>query len=333
MTKRELDEYIGNTDQLITYTEGKLENGVRVCEVQNGGNLSVTLLPDRCMDLYQVRYKGKNMNYISRAGIKPPAVHSMPDSTFLTNWFVGQMTTVGLQNIGVPKTAYGEEYGQHGRIDNTPAEEYRHQISYEEGEPVLTLEGTMHEAEIFGPDLELHRTIKFYYDKDEFSVHDVVKNNAFGPRQIVLLYHINFGYPLLQEGTKIMVDTKKITPRTEEAKRYVNSALQIEAPSYPYPERCYFHDLEEDEAGNSHYVIFNDKLKIGAEVTFPHEKLPYFCEWKMLGKGEYVLGMEPMNAFLDGGAAGTPECSGPVLNPGESIDYTLHFRYIDHIEG
>ena len=68
-TYQEMLEHIGDLDQLISFKEavltGGFQDGVRMMEVANGGNLSVTVLPDRCMDLYQVRYKGKNLNYLA----------------------------------------------------------------------------------------------------------------------------------------------------------------------------------------------------------------------------------------------------------------------------
>ena len=67
----------------------------------------------------------------------------------------------------------------------------------------------------------------------------------------------------------------------------------IEAPEYPYPERCYFHKIRPDRNGKCSYTVFNEKLAVGVRVEFDAKELPYFCEWKMLGKGEYVLGMEP----------------------------------------
>lgn len=336
MTLEQLKEYTGNEDQLITYHEGYFSDGpaagVRFAHVSNGGNLSVVILPDRGMDIYQVRYKGKNMNYICPNGLRSPHEYNPNGDHFLRNWFAGQLSTIGLQNIGPARYAYGEDQGTHGKINNTKAENYRYLRTQVDGRPAVTLEGTMREARLFGENLSLHRKIEFEYENDMITIHDLITNEGFGERQFVLLYHINFGYPLLQEGTRIIVDTDRITPRTEEARKYLNTAMQIEAPSYPYPERCYFHSLRRNSSGMTGYTVFNDSLNIGVHVSFSGEKLPFFCEWKMLGKGEYVLGMEPTNAELDGPAAGDKGCKGPVLKPGESIDYTLEFHYIDRLQ-
>ena len=78
-TYQEKLEHIGDLNQLMTLQEatlnGGFQDGVRIMQVENGGNLSVSVLPDRCMDLYQVRYKGKNLNYLAPCGIVAPSYY------------------------------------------------------------------------------------------------------------------------------------------------------------------------------------------------------------------------------------------------------------------
>lgn len=47
-------------------------------------------------------------------------------------------------------------------------------------------------------------------------------------------------------------------------------------------------------------IIFNPNLKIGVNVKCFKKVFLYFVQWKMLGKGEYVMGLEPMNSLIDG---------------------------------
>ena len=335
-TYREMLEYVGDQDQLISLKEARLiggfQDGVRVMEVANGGNLSATILPDRCMNLYQVRYKGKNLNYISPAGILSPQYYDASGNQWLRSFFVGMLTTCGLQNIGTPLvTDEGEEQGLHGRIDNTPAEN----VKYERGRsgeiPTLTLEGTMREAVIFGENLSLKRKLEFEYGKDRIVLTDVITNNGFGDRQFVYALHLNYGYPLLEEGTRLIFDAEESVPRTGHAGRYFDTHLDVEAPDYPYPERCYFHKIAKDADGTAQYTIFNEKLELGVNVRYDGNALPHFCEWKMLGKGEYAMGLEPINAPLDGPKCGQPGCEAPVLAPGESMTYRVELNFIDGI--
>ena len=82
--EQNLFAYIGEPDQLMSVRDARLldgrQDGVRMIQVDNGGALECTLLPGRAMDLYQVRYKGANLNYIAPASPHPrtmtPAVRS-----------------------------------------------------------------------------------------------------------------------------------------------------------------------------------------------------------------------------------------------------------------
>lgn len=336
MIDQKLLSHVGDLNQLLSVQEGTLsggfQEGVKFLEVHNGGNLSATILPGRCMDIYQVRYKGKNLNYLAPCGIVAPEFFDAADNQWLRTFFVGMLTTIGLQHIGVPRVSpEGEKQGLHGRIGNTPAENVSWKRDLKDGHLTLEVEGTMREARIFGENLTLRRRISFEYEKDAIVFTDTITNHGFGDRPFVYGLHLNYGYPLLEEGTKILVDSESFVSRTEEAARYADTHLQIEEPGYPYPERCYFHQVAKDEQGRSSYTIFNEKRGIGVHVDYPGADLPYFCEWKMLGKGEYALGMEPLNSCLDGPKIGDPDCPAPVLAPGESKTYRVELQFIDQI--
>lgn len=325
-------EYIGCEDQLLTCFEGVLTDGpsagVKFIHVENGGELSVQILPDRGLGLYQVRFAGQNMNYLSPAGVRSPRLYDAREDHFLRSFYVGQMTTGGLQNIGPERRVYGELQGLHGNFDNTEAScvSCRRFVT-DDGKAGLEISGTVREGRIFGENLKVERSYRFTEGEDTIVLHDTVTNEGFAPRQFVLLYHINFGYPLLEEGTKMILDSEEVKPRTAEAEKYMSTWNVIEAPSAPYPERCYFHKVRQDADGMCEYRLYNEKRGIGAAVRYSGKLLPHFCEWKMLGKGEYVLGLEPSNASMDGPAPGEEGCDAPLLQPGESISYRIEFRY------
>lgn len=328
-------EYVGDLDQLMSLKEGILsggfQKGLQVMEIHNGGNLAATILPGRCMDLYQVRYKGKNMNYIAPCGIVAPEYYDARGTQWLRNFFVGLLTTCGLQHLGGPKVINGEELGLHGRIANAPAENVKYDRGMHGENPTITVEGTMRESRIFGENLTLHRKMEFEYENDSILLTDTITNHGFGDRQFVYALHLNYGYPLLEEGTELIFDTLETAPREENAAKYLDTWKQVEPPQYPYPERCYFHKIKKDENGMCQYTIFNQKRKIGVNVRYSGNDLPFFCQWKMLGKGEYVMGLEPMNAFLDGPKVGEPRCEAPILAAGESKIYKVKLNFIDKI--
>ena len=109
----------------MTCFEGMLTDGpsagVKFIQVENGGGLSARILPGRGLDLYQVRFAGQNMNYLSPAGARSARLYDGREDHFLRNFYVGQLTTGGLQNLGPERRVYGEMQGLHGRFDNTEA--------------------------------------------------------------------------------------------------------------------------------------------------------------------------------------------------------------------
>ena len=330
-----LYDYIGETDQLISVRDARLlggrQDGVRMIQVDNGGALECTILPGRAMDLYQVRYKGANLNYIAPCGIVAPGYYDARGTEWLRGFFVGFLTTCGLQHIGSPIEISGEQRGLHGREANCPAEDVRVTRERTDESMQIAVAGTMREARLFGENLRLHRSYGFHYGEDAFTLTDTVTNCGFGAQPFLLSYHINFGYPLLCEDTVILLDSLHIEPRDGHAAEHMDSWQSIEPPAYPYQERCYFHELAQDAEGRSGYTVYHPKRRIGVRVSWKHDDLPCFCQWKMLGKGEYVLGMEPLNAPLDGKKIGEEGCLAPVLQPGESKSYRIQFSFIEDL--
>ena len=78
MKYQEQRVYTGNLRQLFSVRESRLlggkMDGVRVADIHNGGNLEVCVAVDRCMDIPEVRYRGRVLNYIiTPNGIVNPA--------------------------------------------------------------------------------------------------------------------------------------------------------------------------------------------------------------------------------------------------------------------
>src|SRR3546814_8938308 len=68
----------------------------------------------------------------------------------------------------------------------------------------LSITGVMRETRPFGPCLELRRTISGTLGRAVIRVHDRVTNRGNTSVPHMLLYHCNFGWPLVDEGTDIV---------------------------------------------------------------------------------------------------------------------------------
>ena len=322
--------YIGNEDMLMTVHESRLcqgrQEGVRMINVENGGDLSVTILPDKGMDIYQIRYKGKNLSFIAPNGIVAPQYYDPRDCEWLRTAAFGFLTTIGLQHFGGPRGLKG----LHGRAATAPAEDVKITRGIEKGKPVVVIEGTMREAALFNENLRFTRTLKFFYEENKMEMTDAVENYGFKAQEYVLGYHINYGWPLLDENTVIEVSHNAVKPRNEYAgKFFPESTKKVTAPAANYPERCYIYDMKADKKGFTGYSIKNPKKKLAVKVTYEAAKFPKFCQWQLFEKGQYVLCLEPLTNEMDGALVGEKGNPCPVLKAGEKREYKVTFEFSD----
>ena len=329
--------YIASPDQLMTVYDGTLSGGyaegVRFMEVHNGGNLSATVLPGRCMDIYQVRYKGQNLNFIGNCGIVAAPYYDAQRNRWLRSFFAGMLTTMGLQNAGGAYTdASGDERGQHGRIANTPAENAYYERRLTDGIPEVVLTGTMRETAFGKGNFTLKRTLRFRYGEDAIEITDSITNHDYTERPYAYGLHLNYGYPLLEEGTELLFDAEESRALDEASAPYFSNIHTMEAPVTEGQKNLEFlHHLKQDADGLSEYTVFNRKRGLGVHVSFRGDDFPAFNEWKYIAKGEYVVALEPVVLNMDGPKLGEPGCTAPTLGPGETRDYHYTLTFIDRL--
>jgi len=117
----------------------------------------------------------------------------------------GLLVTCGLTHVGGPEAEGGEERGLHDRISNIPASiESIVQPNVVEGRLDMSITGVVKQTRVFGPNLELRRTISGTIGEPTVRVRDVVTNRGNSPVPHMILYHCNFGWPLVDEGTEIV---------------------------------------------------------------------------------------------------------------------------------
>lgn len=329
--------YVASPDQLMTVFDGTLRGGfregVRLIEVHNGGSLSAAVVPDRCMDIYQLRYKGQNLNYIGNGGIVGPAFYDAQSNRWLRSFFAGMLTTMGLQNAGRAYVdASGDERGQHGRIANTPAENVTVERTVTDGVPRVILTGTMREASLGKGCFTLTRALAFTYGKDAIEITDTIQNDDFQERQYAYGLHLNYGYPLLEEGTELLFDAVESRPLDEESTAFFDRIHVMEAPVTEGVKNLEFlHSLKKDAEGRCTYAVFNRKRELGLRVTYNGDDFPFLNEWKYLAKGDYVVALEPMTLDMDGPKLGQPGCEAPVLKPGEKKEYRYTLECMERL--
>lgn len=303
MDRETLLKKVGSMQQLayvrpLEYTEGR-STGLRAFDVKNGP-LSYQVLADKCLDVNQFSYRGVNFNFLSKPGLQGRNHYDTHGDEALRSIMGGLFFTAGLENICAPCTVDGKDYPMHGRARTTPAEHLRSDAVWENGRYVLRTSGEIREAELFGENMVLRRCIETRYGEASVTVTDEIENQAYRPEPLMLLYHINLGYPLLDEGTEILLPTRSVTPRDEAARGHEDRWNVMDAPKDNEPEYVFIHEPVADEAGRVVVCVLNDKLGLGLRLTYTAAHLPRFMEWKSIASGDYVIGLEPSNSSVYG---------------------------------
>nr|WP_294666346.1 aldose 1-epimerase family protein [uncultured Blautia sp.] len=315
-----MNPYIGHESQLRGVEEHRLVggkgDGMRLYEIHNGTGLDMTISPDRNGDITRLRYKGINLSYFSPCGYVAPAYYDKVGSNWLQSFTAGFLTTCGLQAVGSPCEDEGELLPLHGSIANIPCEK----SYWTEEEATFTIHTETKDEVLFGRKLVLSRKIVISKIKSEFEITDTITNTGDRVEPFEILYHMNMGYPLLDEDSVVMIPSVEVLPRDTHAKEDIANWMHMEKPTAGYQERCYYHKFT-DEKGYA--KIYQPKLGIGLEITFDAEELDGFVEWKMMGVRDYVLGLECGNCYPDGRNVMRKTGMLKFLQPGEKKTYTV----------
>ncbi len=297
-TKTELRKVIGDISQLggameYTYASGK-GNGTKAIEVRNGSGLRFVILPGRGMDIAYAEFEGIPFSYISKTGIVESAHYDEPD--FLRSFTAGLLTTCGLTYMGAPCEDEGQKLGAHGRISNIQAHDVSIVQEWRGDDYVIEVRGKVREAAVFGENMVLTRTITTKFGDNRIYIHDEIENEGFADTPLMVLYHMNFGFPLISPATTLDTNCVNMRPRDAVAEPGTEEACNFSEPIHEYSEQVFYRDSVE----SSYAQLVNPELNLCVKVEFSKEELPYLVEWKQMGEQEYVVGLEPATYPPDG---------------------------------
>jgi hypothetical protein len=337
-TRQELLSYTGSLAQIggirpIELVAGR-ERGVRGFDLVTGSGFQVTALADRALDLSGASFRGHSLSFLSASGQAHPAYYDPHGTGWLTNFYGGLLTTCGLRNVGSPVIDEGEAFGLHGRIANLPMEEIGYWGEWEGDEYWMHIKGAVTENVPFGNPLRLTRHLSARLGGKSITIADSVENLGGEPTQHALLYHCNMGFPVLDPGAHLVINSSKVTPRDAEAAAGVEHYREFEQPTAGYAEQVFYHEMATDPAGNVRLALVNNALGDGLGVFLKYHKntLPLFTQWKQMGFGAYALGLEPANCLVEGRIAERAAGRQQMLQSGEVRHYQLEIGVLEGIE-
>ena len=67
------------------------------------------------------------------------------------------------------------------------------------------------------------------------------------------------------------------------------------APQKNWVQQTFEHHMAPDADGQVEVAIFNPKLfdGTGVSIRYDHAAMPRYIEWRMMGEGQYAVGVEP----------------------------------------
>lgn len=283
---------------LRRYTlEGGKEKGIDVIDCDNG-KLRFLLNVSKACDVMQLYHEGQNTSFISKNGF------TLREPPFGNRFEGGMLYTCGLDNVG------GMRDGNpvHGSLHNIPAEIVRAECNSEG----IVVEAIIRDTALFGKNLVLRRRIYSAIGSESLRLEDTLVNEGYRTENYCVLYHVNFGYPLLDEGARIVADVAKCDPRTDWARENEATVCEITEPLPEQKETCYFLTFNQPCIS-----LVNDKLGKSVTLSYSGDTLPHFVEWKSMACGTYALGFEPTTTELD------DRFAYKTLDAGESVRFWI----------
>lgn len=331
------------TSRCSTFDAGTEKLGFEYKQLLNGrsrgiqqialrcGDVTVEVLPTRGMGIRQAECSGVRFGWDSPvAGPVHPMWVPISDPSGL-GWLEGfdeMMVRCGLLSNGAPEfdSAGRLLYPLHGRIANLPASEVVVELDQDSG--AIQISGVVIESRFHFSNLRMETTIRLDRRQSRIEIIDRVVNASERPAEIQMLYHNNFGPPLLGKGARFRAPLKRLAPRDDVAAGSLRSWNEFAGPDSAYREEVYFMELVADEKQRSRAMLVDVDQQRAVSVDYDASALPCFTLWKnTVGMADgYVAGLEPGTNFPNTRSFESGKGRVVGLAGGECVDFSVNLE-------
>ncbi len=281
---------------------GGLSEGVDEIRVNNG-KLSFSILPTRGMGLWKAWLGDLEIGW--KSPVRGP-VHPMfvdvgePSGLGWLDGFDELLVRCGLESNGAPE--FDKETGRlkhpvHGRIANRPA--IHVSVTVDTTTQEISVRGIVEETRFHFLKLRMVTQFTTRFNDSSLTIHDEIENFSASDAEMQMLYHANFGQPLLDGGSRVVCPAKTVVPRTAHAAGGVKTWDSYPAPQAGFEEMVYFLELHAADDGWTRTLLKNAHGTQGVSLVFNKRQLPCFTIWKNTTSESdgYVTGLEPGTNF------------------------------------
>ncbi|MCP4194012.1 MAG: aldose 1-epimerase family protein [Planctomycetaceae bacterium] len=279
---------------------GGLSAGIDEIRINNG-QFEFSVLPTRGMGLWKAWWNSDfelGWQAPTRGPVHPSFVPLMePSGLGWLDGFDELLCRCGAESNGAPD--FDEQgrlaYPLHGRMANLPAQQVDVSVDGDQ----IVIRGVVNENRFHFAKLQLTTTIKTRFGQPGLEIHDEVRNLSASETTMQMLYHTNFGSPLLEAGAELILPAEVVVPRNEWAAEGVGHWSTYSEPKAGMPERVYFFKMHADSKGDTQALLRNSNASRGVSLHWNTKQLPCFTQWKnetSIQDG-YVTGLEPGTNF------------------------------------
>ena len=330
---------ISNHHQLGGIETSILDNGpgkgVRIAWVDTGSGLRFKVVLEGAMDIAEAFYNQNSLGWISHLGISPPDPSATSGTKWLNSFGGGLLTTCGLTHIGGPEKDEHGEWGLHDHISHSMASvESIIQPDLKNCNLEMSITGRMLQSTVFGTHLQLKRVISAKLGTTRIRIDDEVTNLGNEPAPHMLLYHFNFGWPLIDEGTEICWEGKWKSRGSDADNLIFKAGNDIKTCKAPIDghngkgESVAFIDINADTSGFCECAVCNHNIPIKVRLRFKKEQLPWLTNWQHWGKNEYVTALEPGTHPPIGQSMAREDQTLLFIKPGETRVYEIEMEVL-----
>lgn len=339
----ELRRRVGHPSQiagvrLVTLGDGA-GRGVRVLEFRTGSGFAFEVLVDRAFDIGHAERSGLPLTWHGAQGVTGPWYAEHEGLGFLRGFAGGLLVTGGLDHTLFPTADRADQYGYpaqqevryglHGRVSNLPARLLGYGEEWNGEKCTLWAEGEVTQAAMYGEKLTLRRRIEADLGGSSLRLRDEVTNVGFWPTPHMVLYHVNFGFPVVDEGSEVMLPGRDVRPLGSAPP---GAWSRLSAPIPGAGERVYEFTPQARADGWATAAILNHARGIGVAQRFRPGQLPHAFTWQQLDEGEYVVAIEPSTNRVAGRHDAKERGELIILAAGESRRYDLELLALQGAE-
>ncbi|MFN8380189.1 MAG: aldose 1-epimerase family protein [Anaerolineae bacterium] len=332
-SRSDIQQYVSNIDQIASVRPAVLRGGraegVEVVEFATGSGFQFTVVPGRGMDISHASYNGIPLCWRSYTGDVAASYFEAEGMGWLRGSFGGLMSTGGLNYMGAPSLDEGTELGIHGRANYLPASHVWSDAEWDGDCYRMWARGKVAEAASLGPNLVLTREISTELGAHHLVIRDTVENCTFERVEHMMLYHFNFGFPVLSDCSRIVARSLEVTPRDPDSLPGLEHWDRFEPPMAGRPHQLFYHRLQPDDQGKAHVMLLGmqtfNREPIAVYLSYTHETLPWLINWKCMQAGNYVTGIEPANAWVQGRAEERSAGRLQFLDAWQKVSYEVEF--------